>query len=431
MVLLADAGRRGGIAGAPAVPDLAVPDLVRRAGRCGRSGPAGDAARGCRVGRAGLDARDRFRRAALGFAVSAGILIGAAAPADLARATRVRDLACFHGVRDNQLVGYGLVIGLDGTGDKRTTGFTLRTMSNLLESVGVTMRPEEMAVKNVAAVLVTATLPPFARPGSRLDVTIASIGDATSLRGGVLVQTALEAADGVVYAVAQGPLLVGGYQADSPGGTRVAQNLVTVGRIPGGAIVERGTGYELPQDGELTLLLDRPDFTTAQRLADAVRRATGRDTWALDAGTVRVVAGDSLRAAPVELMARISEVEVEPGAPARVVINERTGTIVAGGQVRLMPVAIAHGSLSIKVQTDNQAYLPGGFAPPGTQSQIVTNATIEVADQGGSLISTPGASTLEDLAHALNTLGVTPRDVIAIFQALREAGALQAELVVL
>lgn len=358
-------------------------------------------------------------------------LAGALFPMGAAWATRVRDLARFDGVRDNQLVGYGLVIGLDGTGDKRTTGFTLRTMSNLLESVGVTMRPEEIAVKNVAAVLVTATLPPFARPGGQLDITVSSIGDASSLRGGVLVQTPLEAADGTVYAVAQGPLLVGGYQADSPGGTRVAQNLVTVGRIPGGAIVERGTGYELPRGGELTLLLDRPDFTTAQRLAEAVRRSTGREALALDAGTVRVIVGDSLRASPVELMARIGETEVEPGAPARVVINERTGTIVAGGQVRLMPVAIAHGSLSIKVQMDNQVYMPGPFTPQGTTSQVVPNSTIEVTDGGGAFISTPGASTLEDLARALNTLGVTPRDVIAIFQALREAGALQAELVVL
>jgi flagellar P-ring protein FlgI len=368
----------------------------------------------------------------LGVLVALGLLLGSALlGAGPARATRVRDLARFDGVRDNQLVGYGLVIGLDGTGDKRTTGFTLRTMSNLLESMGVTMRPEEMAVKNVAAVLVTATLPPFARAGSQLDITVASIGDASSLRGGVLVQTALEAADGTVYAVAQGPLLVGGYQADSPGGTRVAQNLVTVGRVPGGAIVERGSGYELPQGGVLTLLLDRPDFTTAQHLAEAVRRSTGRETVALDAGTVRILPGDSLRTSPVELMARIGEVEVEPGAPARVVINERTGTIVAGGQVRLMPVAIAHGSLSIKVQTENQAYLPGAFAPPGTQSQVLQNSTIEVSDRGGAFVVTPGASTLQDLAQALNTLGVTPRDVIAIFQALREAGALQAELVVM
>ncbi len=347
-----------------------------------------------------------------------------------AEAARIRDLARFQGVRENQLVGYGLVIGLDGTGDKRTTGFTLRTMSNLLESVGVTLRPEEMAVKNVAAVLVTASLPPFARPGGKLDVTVASIGDATSLRGGVLVQTPLSAADGAVYAVAQGPLLVGGYQADSPGGTRVSQNQVTVGRIPGGALVEREVGWELPAGGVITLLLERPDFATAERVANAVRGGTQRDAWAVDAGTVRV-AGDTLAGSPVALMARIGEIDVDPGRPARVVINERTGTIVAGGDVVLLPSAIAHGGLSIRISTQTDVYQPGPFSPPGTGTAVVPQSTIEVTDQAGSFLATDGASSLQELANALNVLGVTPRDVIAIFQALREAGALQAELVVL
>lgn len=358
-------------------------------------------------------------------------LLAAAWPAnDAAEAARVRDLAQFQGVRENQLVGYGLVVGLDGTGDKRTTGFTLRTMSNLLESVGVTLRPEEMQIKNVAAVMVTAALPPFARPGSRLDVTISSIGDATSLRGGVLVQTALMAADGAVYAVAQGPLLVGGYQADSPGGSRVSQNQVTVARIPGGAIVERETGWELPRNGAMTLLLDRPDFTTADRVARAIAVATGQPTVAIDAGTVRVALEDTL-ASPVGLMARIGEIDVEPGAPARVVINERTGTIVAGGDVRLLPVAIAHGSLSIRVSNRTEVYQPGPFSPPGTTTATVPQSSIEVSDTAGAFFASNGTSSLDELAAALNTLGVTPRDVIAIFQALRAAGALPAELVVL
>lgn len=345
-------------------------------------------------------------------------------------AARVRDLARFQGVRENQLVGYGLVVGLDGTGDKRTTGFTLRTMSNLLESVGVTLRPEEMQIKNVAAVMVTATLPPFARPGSRLDVTVSSIGDASSLRGGVLVQTALTAADGAVYAVGQGPLLVGGYQADSPGGSRVSQNQVTVARVPGGAIVEREIGWELPRDGMMTLLLDRPDFTTAERISRAVASATGRPTMAVDAGTVRVALGDTL-SSPVGLMAMIGEIDVQPGAPARVVINERTGTIVAGGDVRLLPVAIAHGSLSIRISNQYDVYQPGPFSPPGASTTVVPQSSIEVSDAAGAFLASRGTSSLEELANALNTLGVTPRDVIAIFQALREAGALPAELVVL
>lgn len=345
-------------------------------------------------------------------------------------AVRIRDLAHFQGVRENQLVGYGIVIGLDGTGDKRTTGFTLRTMSNLLESVGVTMRPEEMAVKNVAAVLVTATLPPFAREGTRLDVTIASIGDAASLRGGLLVQTPLEAADGKIFAVAQGPLLVGGYQADSPGGTRVTQNIVTVGRIPGGAIVEREVGFELPTGGDLRLVLERPDFTTAHRVAQGINRILAGRAHALDAGTIRIAMGESPDS-PVEMMAQIGEMEVEPGAPARVVINERTGTIVAGGDVRLLPVAISHGSLSIRINTMNEVYAPSSFAPRGTKTTVVPQSEIRVSDQKGAFFTSPGTSTLEELAGALNTLGVSPRDVIAIFQALKEAGALEAELVVL
>jgi flagellar P-ring protein FlgI len=352
------------------------------------------------------------------------------APA-IGRAARIRDLAHFQGVRENQLVGYGLVIGLDGTGDKRTTGFTLRTMSNLLESAGVTMSPDEIEVKNVAAVLVTATLPPFAREGSRLDVTAASIGDAGSLRGGVLIQTPLSGADGKVYAVAQGPLLVGGYQADSPGGTRVSQNIVTVGRVPGGAIIEREIPFALPESGELRLVLERPDFTTASRVVATVNQIVGEGARALDAGTISVPQPAGGNLSPVELMARIGEAEVVPGSPARVVINERTGTIVAGGDVRLLPAAISHGNLSIRVRTENQVYAPAPFSPPGTPAVTVPQSDIKVSDQKGAFYATAGASTLEDLAKALNTLGVSPRDVIAIFQALKEAGALEAELVVL
>lgn len=352
-------------------------------------------------------------------------------PISPAAAARIRDLAHFQGMRGNQLVGYGLVIGLDGTGDKRTTGFTLRTMSNLLESVGITLKPEDMSVKNVAAVLVTASLPPFAREGSQVDVTVASIGDATSLRGGVLVQTPLGAADGQTYAVAQGPLLVGGYEADSPGGSRVAQNQVTVGRIPGGAVIEREVGYRIPEKGELRLVLERPDFTTADRVTRAVNQIIGGGAQALDAGTIRIPVTEDITTPAVALMARIGESEVEPGSPARVVINERTGTIVAGGAVRLLPVAISHGNLSIRINNENQVYPAPPLSPPGTQTTVVQQSDIRVTDQGGTFFTTGGASTLEDLAKALNTLGVTPRDVIAIFQALKEAGALEAELVVL
>lgn len=360
-----------------------------------------------------------------------GLIIAGLCAPQAARAVRIRDLAHFEGVRDNQLVGYGLVMGLDGTGDRRTTGFTLRSMSTLLESMGITLSPDEIAVRNVAAVMVTATLPPFARPGGRVDVTVASIGDASSLRGGILIQTPLEAADGKVYAVAQGPLLVGGYAAEGPGGASVRQNLVTVGRIPDGAIIERAVEYSLPSEGNIHLVLNRPDFTTVQRVAQAVNRITLGGAWALDAATVRIDLGMVQGLSAVELMAQIGELDVDPGTPARVVINERTGTIVAGGDVRLLPVAIAHGSLTIQVASETDVYMPEPFSPPGTTPVAAPRSDIIVSDQEGAFIATRGTSTLEELARALNLLGVTPRDVIAIFQALKEAGALEAELVIL
>ncbi len=374
--------------------------------------------------------RRRLPRNLAAAAVSSLLLLAAGS----ARAVRIRDLAHFQGVRDNQLVGYGLIVGLDGTGDKRTTGFTLRALSSLLETVGITLRPEEISVKNVAAVMVTATLPPFARTGSRLDVTVASMGDATNLRGGVLIQTPLQAADGKIYAVAQGPIVVGGYEVDSPGGSSVTQNEVTVGRIPNGALIEREVAASLP-GGSIDLVLERPDFTTADRVAKAVNEIVGGGARAVDPGTIRIPFGgalaDSAAPVPISLMSRIGEAEVSPGAPARVVINERTGTIVAGGDVRLLPVAISHGNLSIRINNENQAYPAPPLSPDGTQSMVVPQSGIKVSDQTGAFLTTSGTSTLEELAKALNTLGVTPRDVIAIFQALKEAGALQAELVVL
>jgi flagellar P-ring protein precursor FlgI len=357
------------------------------------------------------------------------VLLAAAAPlGGVSQAARVRDLGSFRGLRENQLVGYGLVIGLDGTGDKKGTGFTLRSMASLLESVGLTIAPDDMNVKNVAAVVVTANLPPFARTGSKLDVTVASIGDATSLRGGVLVQTPLEGADGRVYAVAQGSVSVGGFAADSPGGSSVAQGQVTVGRVPSGAIIEREVVVAIDSLATLDLLLARPDFTTADRVVTAIEEQTGRAAWALDPGTIRV---DANGAAPVALMAEIGAVEVEPGTPARVVINERTGTIVAGGEIHVHPVAISHGNLSIRIHNRTEAYAPAPFSPDGTETAYTDESDIMVSDEDARFVTVSGSSTLEELAEALNTLGVTPRDVIAIFQALKEAGGLDAELVIL
>lgn len=343
----------------------------------------------------------------------------------LTQAARVRDIGHFRGMRENQLVGYGLVMGLDGSGDRKGTGFTLRSMSNLLESVGLTVAPGEMNVKNVAAVMVTAALPPFGRQGGRIDVTVASIGDATSLRGGILIQTPLEGADGQVYAVAQGPISVGGFSADSPGGSSVAQNQVTVGRIPSGAIIEREVRPELAV-GDLELQLVRPDVTTAQRVAEAITKDLGVLAEAVDPGTIRIHA-----TAGVELMARVGEVRVDPATPARVVINERTGTIVAGGEIHVHPVAISHGNLSIRIQNQTDIYQPAPWGPESSETAYADQSSISVDDDRSHFLATSGTSTLEELAQALNALGVTPRDVIAIFQALKEAGALDAELVIM
>ncbi|MCA9757497.1 MAG: flagellar basal body P-ring protein FlgI [Candidatus Eisenbacteria bacterium] len=345
-----------------------------------------------------------------------------------AEAARIRDIAQFRGIRENQLVGYGLVMGLDGTGDRKGTGFTLRSMSNLLESVGLTVSPDEMNVKNVAAVMVTATLPAFAKRGGRIDVTVASIGDASSLEGGILVQTPLEGADGRVYAVAQGAVSVGGFSADSPGGSTVSQNQVTVGRIPDGALVEQEIVSEGFEQDQLELALHRPDITTADRVAKAIEKIKP-GTIAIDPATVRVPADST--DSWVSLMAQIGGLEVDPASPARIVVNERTGTIVAGGEVKVRPVAIAHGNLSIRIENVTDVYQPEPFSPDGTNTAYADQSNIDVSQDRARFVALPSSSSIAELAEALNTLGVTPRDVIAIFQALKEAGALDAELVIL
>ncbi|MCA9758142.1 MAG: flagellar basal body P-ring protein FlgI [Candidatus Eisenbacteria bacterium] len=349
------------------------------------------------------------------------------APSD-AEAARIRDIAQFRGIRENQLVGYGLVMGLDGTGDRKGTGFTLRSMSNLLESVGLTVSPEEMNVKNVAAVMVTATLPAFSKRGGRIDVTVASIGDASSLEGGILVQTPLEGADGRVYAVAQGPVSVGGFSADSPGGSTVSQNQVTVGRIPDGALVEQEILSEGFANDHLELALHRPDITTADRVARAIE-SIKPGTIAVDPATVRVPADST--DSWVSLMAQIGDLKVDPASPARIVVNERTGTIVAGGEVKVRPVAIAHGNLSIRIENVTDVYQPGPFSPDGATTATADQSNIDVSQDRARFVALPSSSSIAELAEALNTLGVTPRDVIAIFQALKEAGALDAELLIL
>lgn len=350
--------------------------------------------------------------------------------ADSAAASRIRDLAKIQGVRDNQLVGYGLVVGLDGTGDKSGTGFTLRSMSTMLEAMGVTVRPEDMSVKNVAAVLVTATLPAFTREGSAIDVIVSSLGDAKSLKGGMLIQTPLRAADGRVYAVAQGPLSLGGFGAEGAGGTKETTNHLTVARIPNGATVEREVTVEFTRGGRFELILNEPDFTTASRMADAIRDRLGDEAAELlDAGTILVSSPDTTREGSMRFLAQIEDLSVVPVVPARVVINERTGTIVAGGEIVIQPVAIAHGNLNIRVDGFTGVSQPPAFS--GGTTALVQSSDVGVQSGGGQFTVLNQGTTLNEIARALNVMGVTSRDMIAIFQAIKEAGALQAELVVL
>ncbi len=347
-----------------------------------------------------------------------------------AAGARVRDIARIQGVRDNQLVGYGLVVGLDGTGDKSATGFTLRSMSSLLEAMGMTIAPGDMSVKNVAAVMLTATLPAFAREGSHIDVTVSSLGDAKSLKGGVLVQTPLRGADGAVYAVAQGPLSVGGFGAEGPGGASETTNHLTVARIPNGAIVEREVDFDFLQSNRFELTLLRPDFMTAKRVADAIVTRLGPHAAVpLDAGTIMVTSPDTTRSGTLKFLADVEGIEVQPTARAKVVINERTGTIVAGGEIVIQPVAISHGNLNIRVNTATGVSQPAPFS--GGVTTVVPESQIGVNSGGGQFNVLEGGTTLNEIAAALNAMGVSSRDMIAIFQAIKEAGALQAELVVL
>ncbi|MBM3317787.1 MAG: flagellar basal body P-ring protein FlgI [Candidatus Eisenbacteria bacterium] len=377
--------------------------------------------------RGGGARRRSVRRALPAPAIALAALALLCGPA--AAGSRVGDIARVQGVRDNQLVGYGLVVGLTGTGD-RSAGFATQSVSTMLEALGITVPPADVSVRNVAAVIVTATLPPFAKAGSRIDVTVSSLGDAKSLKGGVLVQTPLRAADGAVYAVAQGPVSLGGFGAEGERGNQETVNHLTVGRIPSGALVEREAAADFLRGGRLWLTLQQPDFTTARRLADAIAEVAGPGrAHALDAATVAVSCPDTTRDGAVRFLAVLEELTILPAGRARVVINERTGTIVAGGQVTIRPVAIAHGNLSIRVGTQTAVAQPLPFARGETA--IVTESQIDMRSDGGQFTVLNEGTSLNEIARALNAMGVSSRDMIAIFQAIKEAGALQAELVVL
>ncbi len=349
-----------------------------------------------------------------------------AAGAAHSQSTRVKDIATIEGVRPNQLIGYGLVVGLDGTGDSQQTKFTTQSVANMLETYGVSISADKIKLKNVAAVMVTATLPAFARPGTGIDAEISSLGDARSLQGGTLLQTPLRAANGEVYAVAQGSVSIGGFTAGS-GGSSASKNHPTVGRIPNGAIVERETKTELGENGVVRLTLNQGDFTTANRVATAIDCALGGHyAQALDADVVSVTVPPVYKGDPVTLISLIESAQVTTDTVAKVIVNERTGTVIIGGQVRISPAAVSHGALTVEVNTIYGVSQPKPLS--GGQTAVVAQPEVNVKEQPASLVSVEGGSTIGELVRALNVLKVTPRDLIAILQALKEAGALQAQL---
>jgi flagellar P-ring protein FlgI len=345
-----------------------------------------------------------------------------------ARAARIKDIASIQGVRQNQLFGYGLVVGLDGTGDGNKTVFTVQSLSSMLEKMGVTIDPDDLKVKNVAAVMITANLPPFARTGSRIDVLVNSIGDSKNLQGGTLLLTPLKGADGKVYAVAQGPVSTGGFSYGKGTGTGVQKNFPTVAKIVGGALIEREIANDFNERELLTLALHAPDFTTATRMAQAINAAFGDAlASAPDAGTIKVKVPDLYHGRSVELVALIENLGVTPDMVSKIIINERTGTVIMGENVRIATIAIAHGNLSIQVNKQDNVSQPMPFARRG-QTVVTSDREMTVEEGRNPLFLVESGVSLGEVVRALNALGVSPRDLIAIFQALKAAGALQAEL---
>ncbi len=344
---------------------------------------------------------------------------------------RVKDVASVSGVRDNQLIGYGLVVGLDGTGDQTTqTPFTIQSLNNMLGQLGLTPDAGNPQLRNVGAVMVTAELPPFAKPGQRIDVTVSSMGNATSLRGGTLLMTPLKGADGQTYSIAQGNLVVGGFGAEGTDGSRITVNVPSVGRIPNGATVEREVPTAFAQGDHVTLNLNRPDFTTANRLVQTVNDTFGHGVaHALDGSSVQVRA-PSNPDHRVGFVAELENLPIERGTPpARVIVNSRTGTVVIGSSVQVTPAAVSHGSLTVTISEAPQVVQPAPFGEGETAIQPDTDIAIEESDNTMFLFD-PGTS-LDEIVRAVNNVGAAPGDLVAILEALREAGALRAELVVI
>jgi flagellar P-ring protein FlgI len=343
---------------------------------------------------------------------------------DMASA-RIKDLAKVQGVRSNQLVGYGLVVGLAGTGDSNKTLETLQSVANMLKAYGVNISASTLKTKNVAAVMVTATLPAFVREGDTIDLTVSSMGDAKSIQGGTLLQTPLKAGNGEVYAVGQGAVSTGGFTAGNGGSTR-QKNFPTVGTTPNGGIVEKTVEDTLGDQGNLSLSLGQPDFTTASRIAAAVNSRYGGIAKAVNPGRVDILVPSSYQNNVVGFVASLEDLYVTPDNAAKVIVNERTGTIVIGGNVAVDEIAIAQGGLSISIQKNTDVNQPAPF----TLGETITtkNTTTQVNDEKANTIVLPATANVGDIVGALNAVGATPRDIISILQAIKAAGALHAEL---
>ena len=353
------------------------------------------------------------------------LLIPAIAAAQVS--TRIKDVAKVQGVRANQLVGYGLVVGLAGTGDSNKTTYTIQSVTNMLKSFGVVVASSDLKPKNVAAVMVTATLPPFVKSGDAIDVTVSSMGDAKSLQGGTLLQTPLRAANGQVYAVGQGGVSTGGFSA-SAGGSSQQKNFPTVGNVPGGALVEQDVAmaFASKNQGRITLALSQPDFTTASRICDSIDQRFGQITSAKDPGTVVVSVPSSYSDNLVAFVAAIEELPITPDVAAKVVINERTGTVVVGSNVTIDHVAVAQSGLTVKIGQTTNVSQPAPFSNGNTA--VTTNTTVDVKEQPAGLVELPASASVGDVVAALNAVGATPREVISILQAIKAAGALHADL---
>jgi flagellar P-ring protein precursor FlgI len=345
-----------------------------------------------------------------------------------AQGVLLKDIANVQGVTANQLIGYGLVVGLNQTGDSTSVLFTSKTIQNILQTFGLSTTSTDVRTRDVAAVMVTAKLPPFAHSGDNADVLVSALGDSTTLQGGTLMLTELRGPNNLVYATAQGPVSVGGFSADTGTGNSIAKNFVTAGRVPGGAVIARDMITNLQQDpAGFSYVLSTPDYKTAEHAVTALNHRFGGGTaHALDAATIRVNLPGHYLNDPVSFLADAGDLVIDADQLAKVVINERTGTIVMGGDITLAPVAIAHGNLSITIATNNQAVPGGAFSSAPTVTQ--SNTTVKTSETGRKLIYISGAASLTQVVRALNTIGVSPRDLIAIVQSLRESGSLQADI---